>query len=454
MKGTLKSSGPSASDLAGCLREIAEGKGRPVYLLRGDEYLCRTAAQELAQAFVPEASRGLNLVGLDAAASPAQVAEELRTVPMFRGTKAVWVQPAEFLAPRKATRGDPLARLRELWGAGKQREATRRLLALAGRAGFELEGLEQRSAEGWAAAGFKLEPGDRELIAGAVELAQAEGLAIPEGDTRALEALLAAGLPEGHHLILAVEEIDAASPLVRLCRAGGVELERSIAAPSGPPGKQGAPDVRALVAEQLGPLGKTMAPDAARLLVSRAGRDARLLASELSKLASYVGDRSKIEAQDVLDLVPQTVGEDYFALSNALEARDLRALLKALEDEIERDSAPLRVLAGLAASVRGLLTMRAQLGAAGVKPGLAFPEFERRVFPAIALADRAAGRKPSHPFRAFKRAEACQRYGRDELAQAMVLLAEADIGMKRGMDGQAWLTRLCFRLGAPPRRPS
>ncbi|MHB1845655.1 MAG: DNA polymerase III subunit delta [Deltaproteobacteria bacterium] len=440
----------AGGELAGALEEIRAGKARPVYLLEGDEFLCRQAGKELAEALVPEASRDLNLVLLDAGASARRVADELRTVPMFRGQKAVFVQPCEFLAPKKAARGNPFAKVRELWAGGKQREAARRLLALAGRLGFPLPELAGRSRDDWEAAGVPLEQDDLAVVAGAAELAAAEGLEIPEGDTRALEALLEAGLPPGHHLVAAVEELDRSSALCKRCLASGLVIERALGAAPGAKGRPGPVDIRALSQEILGPLGKALAPEAARLLVSRAGDDARTLASELDKLSSYVGEKKTIDAKDVEAIVPQAVGEDYFALTNALEARDGKAMLAAIESELSQDGVPLRLLAGLASGVRGLLQVRCQLGE-GAR-ALSYPEFERRVWPKLLESDKAAGRKSGSPYRAFKRAEGALRYGRRELAGAIVLIAEADRGIKRGMDGAGWLTRIAVRLAAPAGR--
>jgi DNA polymerase III subunit delta len=443
MKGVeLQESG----DLQQALAEIGAGKPRQVYLIHGDEYLCRTAAQEIAEALVPAGSRDLNLVALDSAAGPRRVAEELRTLPMFRGTKVVWVQPAEFLAPRKSARGDPWAKVRELWGVGRRRDAARRVLAMAGRAGFSLDDLGHGSQEEWDRAGLPLKPGDGEILAAVLELATAESMTIPENDTRALEELLAEGLPPGHHLVAVVEEIDPVSPLAKFCRERGLEIGRSLQ-PAVGRGKRPEADAAALAREVLAPRGKALAPDASRLLVSRVGGDARALASELEKLASYVGTRERIEAKDVLDLVPQSAGEDYFALTNALEARDERGMLVAIDGELAFGAAPLKILAGLAAGVRGLLSTRAQLADQGAQRGMSFQEFERRVLPRIAEADRRAGRKAQHPFRAYKRAEASLKYRRTDLARALLLCADADIGLKRGMDGRTWLVRLAAAIG-------
>ncbi len=433
-------------ELAAVLEEIAAGHAKPVYLLHGDEYLCRTAALEISHALVPEKSRDLNLALFDSAAGPSRVAEELRTVPMFRGVKAVLVQPAEFLAPRKSARGgDPWAKVRDLWATGKRREAARRTLALAGRAGFPLEGLDRRGADDWRRAGLPMGPGDGEILAGTVEMAAAEGLGIPESDTRALEELIEKGLPSGHHLVAVAEELDAGAPLVKLMKAKGVEIARGLPAAAGPGWKKEA-DAGELSAEVLGPMGKRIHPDAARLLVARAGSDARRLASELGKLAAYLGERAQIEVEDVLALVPQEAGEDFFAVGRAVEARDGKALVAAIEAELALGSAELRILGGLVSAARGLLATRALLDGLGVPRGIGAREFEARVFPKLAEADKRAGRKPQHPFRAYKRAEAAWRYEPQELARALIGLAQADIGIKTGMDASAWLVRAAVAL--------
>ena len=186
------------------------------------------------------------------------------------------------------------------------------------------------------------------------------------------------------------------------------------------------------------------------MLVSRIGDDARALASELGKLASYVGDRASIGAADVAAVVADGPGEDYFALTNALESRDAGGMLRAIDDELSRGSPPLKILGGLAGGLRGLLLARSNLASLGVSGRLTYPDFERRVAPVLAEAERKAGRKPGHPFRAFKRAEASLRFSPRELPGLICLLATADAGIKRGMDARMWLSRIAVNAGGHP----
>src|SRR5512137_3085832 len=90
-----------ALDLEGALASIRDGKPATVYLLDGDPFLTQRAARSIAEALVPEAQRSLNLVELDAAASPAEVAAELSTVGLFGGSKVVLLSEPAFLTSKE-----------------------------------------------------------------------------------------------------------------------------------------------------------------------------------------------------------------------------------------------------------------------------------------------------------------------------------------------------------------
>ncbi|HME92276.1 MAG TPA: DNA polymerase III subunit delta, partial [Myxococcaceae bacterium] len=123
-------------ELDEALQEVRAGDEAPFYLIWGEEYLARKAAEQLVKALLPLNLMSLNYSVLDAV-GPAEVAQDLATLPLFPGRKVVLVRDPDFLAPKK-TRGDPLKRARDAWKSGKQREGARRLLALAARAGWSL----------------------------------------------------------------------------------------------------------------------------------------------------------------------------------------------------------------------------------------------------------------------------------------------------------------------------
>src|SRR5512142_458984 len=139
--GSRASGRGEGGGLDACLAEAAAGTPRPVYLFDGDAFLALRAARALAHALVPEASRALNLVELDAAASPAEVAAELATGGLFGGGKVVLVQEPAFLTSREDA-AEVFAGAARAFADGRQREGARRFLALAAKAGVGVKALQ------------------------------------------------------------------------------------------------------------------------------------------------------------------------------------------------------------------------------------------------------------------------------------------------------------------------
>lgn len=74
--------------------------------------------------------------------------------------------------------------------------------------------------------------------------------------------------------------------------------------------------------ERVRSLGKGLAPGAADLLVDMTGDSVGDLISEVDKLALYVGDRNKIEADDVTTAVGKSRSFNIFELQRAIGERD------------------------------------------------------------------------------------------------------------------------------------
>src|SRR5205814_766591 len=144
--------------LVDLIAQAAGGKGLPVYLFEGDEYLARTSARELAEALVPEKDRALNLILMDASAGAREIASHLMTVAMFAAPKAVVVEGADAFAEEVDAERE-LARARELCQGKRQRDAARRLLKLVRGAGWGAAEAAFGSKMGMSAAKWRKEVG-------------------------------------------------------------------------------------------------------------------------------------------------------------------------------------------------------------------------------------------------------------------------------------------------------
>jgi len=436
----------AAATLGTCLADAKAGSPQPVYLFDGDAFLALRAARELAFALVPEAQRPLNLVELDAAVSPAEVAAEIATGGLFGGGKVVLVQEPAFLTSKEDA-AELFERALKMWGEGRHREATRRLLALAAKAGWSAKELDPEGDD-WVGdgafqkeLGIALDGAARAFVQGAARFAAEREMKAAKDDASALDAALQRGFPRGHVLVVAAGKVDGRLPLVKKLAAAGrrvtVQLE-----------KEGKWDDQRLV---LGPVlesllagtGKRVDHAAEARLAALVGDDARQLASEVAKLAAYVGDRKVIGATDVDEVVTRVASDPFFALGNAVEARDLAGALGVLGRSIQDGASPFMLLGSLAGAVRRMIVERERARrVVGQRKIASSREWEATVFPTI--PDDEVGEKKPYGF--WMKYQASTRFSREELLDALAGLAEADVAMKTGQDGQVRLERVLAGL--------
>ena len=208
------------------------------------------------------------------------------------------------------------------------------------------------------------------------------------------------------------------------------------------------PVIGPLLAEILAGTGKTVDPGAEARLAALVGADARALAAEVTKLATFVGDRKVIRAEDVDALVVRTAADPFFALGNAVEARDLPAALGVLRRSLVDGASPHMLVGSLAARSAACWWSGSGPGRRRGKALASFARLERPVLPGIDPAEL----KECKPYGLWMKYQASLRFGREELLAGLAALAEADHSMKTGSDGAILVERwLVETLRAPDR---
>jgi DNA polymerase-3 subunit delta len=452
MAGSFRPPKPAGPTLDLCLEEAQAGTPAPVYLLDGDAFLTLRGARQLCHLLVPEAERSLNLVELDAAASPAEVATEVATRGLFSaGRKVVLVQEPAFLTSKEDVE-ESFDKAREMWGEGRQREAARRLLALGAKAGFQAPDLRPEPGEDEEKFkgklgkelkkefGFAFSPEALAFVVDAARFAVEREMKAAKDDSGALDAALERGLPPGHVLVIAAGKVDGRLPLVKKLAAAGRRVEVAIEREQNFEAKVVlAPTVAALLAGT----GKKADAGAVERLAALVGGDARTLDQELRKLVAFAGDRKVITADDVDEVVVRTAEDPFFALGNAVEARDLPAALSVVDRVVADGGSPHMLLATLAGTVRRLVVEKERARAVVGERVLRSPrDWEAQVFPTIPAEE--VGKKK--PFGFWMKYQASTRFGRGELLDGLVALHEADVGMKSGQDARLRLERVLLGL--------
>ena len=225
-------------------------------------------------------------------------------------------------------------------------------------------------------------------------------------DVKAVVAYLSAPAPSTV-LALVAEEVKETLPLAKAVAKAGELLTYDVP-------KKRLPD---WVGEQFARLGAKADRDACRALVEVVGDDLDALSAEIDKLATY--SESDQITVDVVERLSVGMSETpIFSLTDAWGRRDVGAVLTISESLLERTHRTrsgelLRIVASLVGHV-GRVRRCQLLAEQGVRPR------------------DAAGALKMHPFVAEKAFAQAANFSAEELAAALVRLAELDAAVKGG----------------------
>jgi DNA polymerase-3 subunit delta len=158
---------------------------------------------------------------------------------------------------------------------------------------------------------------------------------------------------------------------------------------------------------------KQLSNAAAALLIDLVGPDMGLLDQELLKLAIYVGDRKKIDVEDVDALVGHNREQDTWKIFDAIAAGQPNEALTMLARLFDQGEEPIRLLGAFSMQLRRLAQV-ARLAAQGVS--------------LAAALDRAG----VPPFAAQKAELQLRQLGRRRANRLYDWLLEVDVGLKGG----------------------
>ncbi|MBA3943457.1 MAG: DNA polymerase III subunit delta [Herpetosiphonaceae bacterium] len=150
---------------------------------------------------------------------------------------------------------------------------------------------------------------------------------------------------------------------------------------------QGAELIRWLV-ERAQRLGVKLAPDGSQLLVDWSGNEGRALATELDKLAAYVGSGGVITADTVRLLVADRSESSVFTFVDALAARKRGPALLLLHDLLDNGEAPTYLLFMIGRQMRLLLAVT-ELLQARVRPDDMAAQLAQKPFVVRKAVDQA-----------------------------------------------------------------
>ncbi len=422
------------SDLPKLLAAINQGKPCPVYLLVGDRYLCQQAAEQLAEALIPEArarEQGLKLIDGDQE-EPLRTLSWLKTYSLFGGRQVFKVSGTRLFPAQKEAASGIWDKARTAHERGETRKASaglRQLAALAKCTPQELAGLND---EEWQAAFAFPRPDTGWLQEGAPN----DGQSAPGGGDVESQylAALAEGWPADNILVLLADSADKRKRLYAGLLKAGVVLDLTVAEGSAKAAREQQDSLLAeLTRDTLAGFGKTMEPRALPAFLERVGFHPVAVVREAEKLALYAGAAERIGLADVQLMVGRIREDALFELTEAFGDRDLSQTLTLATRLHENGVHPLMVVAGLRNYLRKLMlacSLR-QSGPPDYVEGMTFPLFQKGYLPAL-KESRGEWLKqlPGHPYALHLMFVRAGRYTVRQLWDMLENLLNAELTLK------------------------
>ncbi|MDW2886302.1 DNA polymerase III subunit delta [Exiguobacterium artemiae] len=205
-------------------------------------------------------------------------------------------------------------------------------------------------------------------------------------------------------LIVEAEKLDERKTIVKRLKDRAVILEAK---------KPTTEELFRFVMDAVNDKGYRMDRPAIERLIFLTGEMWATLTHELDKLMLYAGDHPTIELEDVNLLVPRTLEDNVFQLTDYLMKRQLEPAIRLIRD-LEKQGQEVLALLGLMARQYRMMLLSKRLAEQGYG--------ERQI----------ASKVGAHPYAIKLALQAGKRFTFAQLEQALVAITTTDEGMKTG----------------------
>jgi DNA polymerase-3 subunit delta len=425
--------------------EIKQGITAQIYLLFGERYLCRNAAQELIEHLLPEQERqATSLQHIDGDQEDfIRTLNLLKTFSLFSGRKIFWVTDTKLFYSKGVAKSvwDKACEKNE---RNEARQALRYLLQMLNLAAVSPqemaeENIASLSATRWKTLfGFSKPQGDlswiQDLLADIpADVSPAKGAETDAATmyTHAFEV----GIPRDNILILLAEAVDKRKRLYKYIQEHGVIIDLAVDPGSSAAAKRDQDTiVKELLYSTLTKYDKDIESQTIPVFLERVGFHPVAAVMEAEKLALYVGDRKVITREDVDAIIGRTREEALFELTEAVTSGKLEDGLLILDHLQSSGVHGLAILATLRNHIKKLLLIRSlqEVKSPAYAKSLAFPVFQKNYLPKL-----KEGREEwtnllwkSHPYGLFMLFRQAARFRCEDLQEGLKELLTAEYRMK------------------------
>jgi DNA polymerase III subunit delta len=460
------------------IKENKEDQFASVFLIYGEELLCKEAFEKLLDALVPGSGRSLNYDPFDGSSEDIhEVIARVNTFSLLSGKKVVSIIDSRIFYS-KQNEENILEKAKEEYDKNDIKKAAKHLLSLLGLLNLSFEDVDKTNRSKT----FKnitSRFSDEKWIDEIIDYCLDNSLSVPSGEDKSkkLQEAIEKGFPKGNHLIITTDFVDKRKSLYKSIGKNGIIIDCFV-----PKGDRRADKVaqEAVLNEKMKFIltqnDKTMDRNAYMAMYKMTGFDLRTFSSNMDKLISYVGERKSITAQDVEYVLKRTKKDPIYEFTNAVTDKNIEGALFYLDSlltggEIDH---PLQLLAAIVNQIRKLLIIkdftessRGSVWFAGCR----YDHFRSKVMPEIIEHDRAflkqvddwenmlseemdedvkkqkkgikkkkkskastdliIAKNPKNTYPVFMMLQKSDKFTKNELIYALECLNKADLGLKK-----------------------
>jgi len=478
-------------------KDGGEGELAPVFLIYGEEYLCKTAFNALLNVLVPAASRSFNYEPVDGLNDgAADAVQRVNTYSFMPGRKVVAILDSQIFHSRRDME-KILEKARKSYEDDNLKRGAGHLLNLLALMNLSFEDIG-KSGKNLVPAQSGQQATDDKWLETLIQYCRDRHLSIPKrGDSsRILQEAIEKGFPQGNHLIITTDIVDKRRSLFKLLLEKGVVVNCSV--PKGGRKADKAAQESVLVETMesvLGKAGKTANREVYRAVANMTGFDLRTFINNLEKLVSYSGDRKTITLSDVETVLKRSKRDPVYVFTNAVTDRSFDRTFFYMDSLLADPDIghPLQLLSAVINQMRKLLVIKGFLEGQpsnGWYAGCSFNHFQTRVMPAVlshdnllldhidqwetvlarnggkedggngkktrkgkkkrVMTDLVIAKNPKNAYPIYQMFRKSEHFTREELVATIEKLSEADHRMKTtGQDPRQVLEQVLFSICRP-----
>ena len=442
--------------------EISQGATSQVYLIFGERYLCRSAAQELINHLLPAKDRqDLSLQHIDGDQEDcSRTLNLLKTFSLFPGRRIFWVTDTKLFyskgvaktvwdkASERNERNEPVQALRyllqmlNLSAVSPQDMVAENIAALSERRWKDLFGFGKPQEDlSWV----------KELLVKAPADAAPAGSA--ETDAAVMYTLaFEAGIPKDNILVLLAEAVDKRKRLYKYIQEHGVILDLAVDTGSSSGARRDQDNVvKELLHSTLAKYGKDIETQCIPVFLERVGFHPVAAVMEAEKLALYAGDRPVITREDMDAIIGRTREEALFELTEAVTSGKLEDGLLILDHLQSAGVHGLAIVTTLRNHLRKLLLIRSlqEVKSPAYAKSQTFGVFQKSYLPKL-----KEGREEwtnmlwkNHPYALFMLFRQAGQFSCEDLKQGLQEVLNAEYRLKSSaLDSRLIMDSLLFNL--------